>query len=165
MTESPRSLAVDRAGFDCVTDSDALQADRLCQELLLRFYDAVTAGGAEPLEATEWARGADYFLRDFLIDIKGCNLFAEEPGMIRRFAGNWYIITNLDPDFDLLCRHLEGIRRFYRFLLEHGEISPACYAQVEKECGDLEYFRQRIDDFWALNGDGYTAWDRACPFR
>ena len=165
MTETLQPFVIDRAGFVCISDSEALRADSLCQELLLRFYHTEVERGADPIEATDWARGADYFLRDFLIDIKRANLFDEEPGMIRQFAGNWYVVSNLQPDFDHLYGQLEGVRRFYRFLNEQGAISSHFLARVEEECGDREFYRQRLHDFWTLSGDGYIDWDAACPFR
>jgi hypothetical protein len=160
---SPLRLCHD--DFTIADDADTLRVDRLCQELLRRFYEELLARGEDPVAATAWARGADYFLRDFLVDIKGYNLFHEAPGVVRQFAGNWYVVSNLEPELAILCGHLEGIRRFYHFLHDHGEISAQHLAQVKQDCSDLEYYGRRIDSFWELGEGGFPAWDAACPYR
>lgn len=165
MSKSSGSLEICHGDFTIADDADTLRVDRLCQELLRRFYDELLARGEDPVVATGWARGADYYLRDFLVDIKGCNLFHEEPCIVRQFAGNWYIISNLEPDLSLLTGHLEGIRRFYRFLRDHGEISERFLAGVEEDCSDQEYYGHRIDSFWNLDEGGFPAWDAECPYR
>ena len=58
------------------------------------------------------ANSADYFIRDFVVSIKQRNIFEERPGLVRQFAGNWYIVSNLEPNITELSEHLEGISRF-----------------------------------------------------
>jgi hypothetical protein len=165
MSDNVAPLGIRHGDFDIADDADTLRVDRLCQELLRRFYDELLEKGEDPVEATAWARGADYFLRDFLVDIKGYNPFRPVFGVVRQFAGNWYIVSTFEPDLEILQGHLEGIRRFYRFLAEHGEISAQFLSRVEEECSDLDYYGRRIDSFWELGDGGFPAWDAACPYR
>lgn len=165
MSKPSGSLEICHGDFTIADDADTLRVDRLCQDLLRRFYDELLDRGEDPLVATGWARGADYYLRDYLVDIRGFNLFDEVPGVVRQFAGNWFIVNNLEPDLSLLIGHLEGVRRFYRFLRDHGEISERFLAGVEEDCSDQDYYGQRIDSFWNLKEGGFPAWDAECPYR
>ena len=55
--------------------------------------------------------------------VKMFNIFDEMPGIVRQFAGNWFIINSVEPDIALLSRHLRGIRAFYHFLYNQRLIS------------------------------------------
>ena len=156
---------INKRDFDQVTLEDALRVDNLCQDLLMQFYEWMLANGVDAVEATSHARGADYFLRDFVVDIKQRNIFAETAGTIRQFAGNWYIVNTLEPDIEVLFRHLEGVRRFYGFLHAHGLISDWFLKEVERECVDRDYYRQRLDSFWEISGDGFLVWERKCSLK
>ena len=142
---------------------DDLRVDRLCKGLLMRFYEQLLADGLDPVLATSHAGGADYFLRDFVIDRLLANPLGGEPGLVRRFAATWYIISTLEPDAAELGRVLDGVAEFYRFLHRNGLVSAAYLASVESECADRDYYAGRIDAFWAITGDGYLAWERECP--
>lgn len=149
--------------FAITSLADEIRADRACHELLKRFAVDLATGGLDPGEAGALAHGADYFLREFLIGERRENLLQLPPGRIRQFAGNWYIIRNLEPNLAELCKILEGLVAFYRYLAEQGLVSAAMADQVLAESADLPWFQARIDAFWAITGDGYQAWVQGCP--
>ncbi len=156
---------MNKSDFDIETLEDELRVDGLCQGLLRRFYDNRLARGLTPHDATLLANSADYYLRDFVVDRMRANLFEEKPGLVRQFAGNWYIVNTLEPNVDELARHLAGIRAFYRFLREEGLISDDFFQSMEAECESLPWFSGRIESFWAIKDDGYTAWEQECSLK
>ncbi len=158
-------LNVNREEFNLSLPGDFPRVDSLCRELLLRFYEELQSEGVSPEEATPLASGADYFLRDFVVDFKGFNLFDEMPGIVRQFAGNWYITRTLEPNLEQLGRHLQGISAFYGFLQRHGLISAGYLRRIEEECADLAYYERRIATFWEIAGDGFAAWERECTLK
>jgi len=158
-------LSVHKEEFAIVTGEDYLRVDNLCKGLLMSFYEHLLAGGLAPEEATILANGADYFVRDFLVDYKGYNLFDERPGIVRQFAGNWYIVNTIDPDITHLSRHLQGIRAFYGFLCDKKLISVGYLLNLEKECGILSFYEARIESFWKIEGDGFASWERECTLK
>lgn len=158
-------IRIDKDAFTPLTNEDFMRVDNLCSALLLSFYEHIQTEGVSPEEATELAKGADYFIRDFVVDFKALNLFNEEPGIVRQFAGNWYIYNTLEPDIRQLGGHLRGIRAFYRFLHDQRLISAAYLAKIEKECDDIAYYDGRIESFWEIDGDGYLAWEAECSLK
>jgi hypothetical protein len=158
-------LAINKDEFNLYTQADFLRVDNLCKELLLRFYELLQREGLSPEEATVLASGADYFIRDFVVDFKAYNLFDEVPGIVRQFAGNWFIANSLEPDIGQLERHLRGVRVFYRFLHDHRLISQEFLRKIEKECDDLVYYESRIASFWEIKDDGYSAWESECTLK
>jgi len=160
-----REPRVDKEEFTPGTLEDDLRVDRLCKELLRSFYDRLLVDGLPPDEATALANGADYFIRDFVVDFKALNLFAEKPGIVRQFAGNWYIVNTLEPDIRQLARHLLGIKAFYRFLRDRQLISEGFLRTIENESDDLSFYESRIYSFWEIKGDGYLAWERECSLK
>ena len=102
-------------------------------------------------------------MREFVIAECGDNLLRLPAGRIRQFAGHWYIVRNLEPNIEELGTILNGIAACYRILDGHGLIVPDMSAAIASECGDLGWYRQRIESFWAIEDDGYTAWRAACP--
>ncbi len=158
-------LGVTKDDFRLRGPGDEPRVDRLCQELLRRYYEELLRDGIPPEEATHRASGADYYLRDFVVDNRGLSVFTECRGIVRRFAGNWYIVSTLEPNLAELTLTLQGIAGFYRFLHGHGLISAAHLAQMEAECADASYYDGRIASFWALAGDGYSSWERECSLK
>ena len=158
-------MKIQKNDFDIATLEDEIRVDALCRELLLIFYEETVAAGTDPVVATELARSTDYFVRDFLVDRLQRNIFAETPGTVRRFAGNWYIVTTSEPSPAEVAHHLAGVRAFYRFLTGKGLISPDYLAVVEVECSLLDYYAIRIDSFWQISGDGFREWDQECPLQ
>jgi hypothetical protein len=158
-------MRINKEAFTPVALEDYLRVDNLCRELLLRFYEEIQVEGVSPQEATALASGADYFILNFLVDFKGYNLFDERPGIVRQFAGNWYIVNTLEPDIAHLGPHLRGIAAFYRFLYDHRLISAGYLQEIETECGDLAYYESRIESFWAIEDDGFLSWERECTLK
>ncbi|SNB46083.1 hypothetical protein [Geobacter sp. DSM 9736] len=158
-------LKIEKGDFALGTLDDELRVDGLCKELLRNFYDQLLDDGLSPSRATELAGSADYFVRDFLVSIKQLNLFTEVLGTVRQFAGNWYIVSTLEPNMTELGRHLEGIREFYRFLHRRGWIAASCMEKIESECSEAAYYESRIESFWNISGDGYGAWERECSLK
>jgi hypothetical protein len=158
-------LQIDKDKFIPGTMEDDLRVDLHCKHLLQHFYNRLLADGLSPEEATALANGADYFLRDFVIDIKGLNLFGEKTGIVRQFAGNWYIVNTVEPDIRQLTGHLRGIKAFYRYLRDRELISTGYLENIERECDDTSFYEQRIESFWAISGDGFLAWERECSLK
>jgi len=149
--------------FDIGSLDAEIRADRLCEALLRIFCQfQLKEGGLRPESAGSLARGADYLLREFIIGDRHENIFKIVPARIRQFAGNWYITKTLEPNLKELREILEGTAEFYDFLTGFG-LYPADQAtEIRKFCQDLSYYQQRIEDFWAISGDGYPNWDTAC---
>src|SRR6266702_3688550 len=103
-------LVMNKDDFRLWSLEDELRVDGLCQKLVMRFYLQLLEDGISPEQATFLASSADYFIRDFVVGIKECNIFDEREGLVRQFAGNWYIVNTLEPNDAELSRHLEGIR-------------------------------------------------------
>ncbi len=151
--------------FEIASLEDELRVDALCRELLLAFYHERIGAGLDEHDATLLANSADYFIRDYLIGARQMNILETGPGAVRKFAGNWYIVNTLEPDISELEVHLKGICEFYRFLADQQAITPAALEAIENDCLDALFYRQRIDSFWAIAGDGYFAWEAACSLK
>lgn len=151
--------------FEITTLEDELRVDALCRELLLSFYHDRLAAGMDEHEATLLANSADYFIRDFLIGVRQLNILEPDPGIVRKFAGNWYIVNTLEPDCDELAGHLKGICEFYRFLAAHEAITADAFSVIEHDCREIPFYKQRIESFWGIQGDGYYDWEEACSLK
>ena len=163
--ESFDVLKVDKRDYVPTTLDDEIKVDKLCSELLHRFYCESQEAGLSPEQATALAGAADYFIRDFVVSIKSRSIFEERPGIVRQFAGNWYIANTLEPMASEIEGYLAGIREFYRFLYGHQLISLKFLQAIEAECAELEYYASRIDSFWDISGDGYEAWEKECSLK
>jgi hypothetical protein len=164
-SKSLNELKIVKEDFMPGTPEDDLRVDLQCKHLLQHFYNFQVSRGVSPHEATSLANGADYFIRDFVVDFMGFNLFDEPPGIVRRFAGNWYIVGAIEPDIQQLAGHLRGIRAFYRYLRDLGLISAGYLQNIEEECADIAYYERRIESFWDIKGDGYLAWEQECSLK
>lgn len=151
--------------FEFSTLDEEMRVDERCQSLLKHFYQDLQLRGRTPQQASDLAYSVDFYLRDYLIDACRQNVVRPQTGVIRRFAGNWYITHTLDPEPALLERSLEGIREFYRFLHRRHFISGDELAWLEQEAGLGEYYKQRIETFLDIYGDGFIAWDAECPMN
>ena len=136
-----------------------------CQSLLKRFYQHLQLGGRPPQQASDLAYAVDFYLRDYVLDFARLNVMRPQACIIRRFAANWFITHTLDPEVAILERHLEGIKEFYRYLHGRHFISREELTWLEKEAAQNEYYRQRIEGFLAIYGEGFTAWDAECPLK
>jgi hypothetical protein len=158
-------MQINKTDFEIKSVEDEIRADSLCKELLMEFYHSLQASGLDPAQATMLANSADYFVRDFIVGCKQRNLFAETPGLVRQFAGNWYIVNTVEPAPEELAIHLAGVARFYSHLSELGLISTEFLKRINEECSDSSFYTGRIDSFWAITGDGYLEWEKGCTLR
>jgi hypothetical protein len=156
---------IDKKDFDIRTIEDEIRVDGLCLDLLQRFYRHLLDSDILPVEASALASSADYFTRDFVVAIKQGNILDEKPGIVRQFAGNWYIANTIEPNMRELSGHLAGLKAFYGFLHASGFIGSEYLGAIEVECDDSSYYEQRIDSFWEIQGDGYFSWERECTLK
>ena len=158
-------LKVDKRDYVPASFEDEVRVDKLCSDLLHRFYCECLLAGLTPEDATALASGADYFVRDFVVSIKNRSIFDERPGLVRQFAGNWYIANTMEPIASEIERYLAGIKAFYRFLHGHQLISLKFLQSIESECAELDFYAGRIESFWDITGDGYHAWEKECTLK
>jgi hypothetical protein len=163
--EHDKKLPIDKSDFTINSLDDELRVDALCRDLLQKFYAHLLDTQVPPTEASALASSADYYIRDFVIDKKQRNILDERSGIVRQFAGTWYILNTLEPNMKELSCHLGGILAFYRFLYGNGSVSANFLDVVEKECNDIAYYEGRIASFWKIRGDGYFAWEKECTFK
>lgn len=159
----PRIVRFEREEFDFVTIEDEVRVDGRCQELLKYFHQQLLDRGLTPQASSDLTSRADYYLRDYVIDFARQNVLRPKPGIIMGFAANWFITNTLDPEISVLDLHLEAIREFYRFLNQQQFISGEELAVLDEEAGRSEFYRQRVESFLAITGDGYISWKAACP--
>lgn len=164
-TKVTNMTKIDRNDFNITSDEDEIRVDGLCSEILRYFHRCLLDSGTTPHEAGSLAHGADYFLRDYVVSARRENILDETPGLIRRFAATWYIISTLEPSLDELAGYLKGVQAFYLFLHDKGLISSPCLSQAEQECSDLDYYGKRIESFWDIKDDGYVAWEAECTLK
>jgi len=165
MTLSLSSPLWHHASYDLNNLADEMRVDQTCGTLLQTFRDDLLARGSSPLEAGEMARGADYFLRDFIIDDRRRNIFEVGPREVRQFAGNWYIVRNLEPNLKELSSLLRGVAAFYAFAARNGAVTETRAAEIGSACNEIDYFAARIESFWKISGDGYGEWERLCSLK
>jgi hypothetical protein len=155
-----------REDFDIRTLQDEIRAEQHCGRLLKLFFRTlVERDNCSSLEAATLARGADYFLREYLIPDRRENIFSPRPGRIRQFAGNFYIVRNMEPNMEELQSILQGVEIFYEFCRAIGKVPLVLVEQVRGECREADFYRKRIEDFWNIEGDGYLEWERACSLK
>lgn len=150
--------------YSFITLEDEITADNNCKALLKLYHQYLLKNdGFSPLEAGSMASGADYYLRDYMIDNRRTNIFKISPELIYGCAGNWYIVNNLNPTMTELVSILTGTSHFYRFCAEKKLIDPLTSEQIDLACSRHDYYQQRIESFNDLLGDGFSAWNQACP--
>ncbi len=160
----PLLQGLNKTEYNVETLDDEIRVDKLCVDILRHLYQDLTQQSKTPPEqAGEFCHGADYFLREFIIADRRVNLFDATPIHVRQFAGHWYIIRTTEPNLTELKSILSGTAEFYRFLSRQGLITESVANEIASQCQELDYYQQRIDDFWAIDGDGYDAWRQACP--
>ena len=145
---------------------DEIQVDQRCQKLLKLFLGHLHKElGIDQLTAGAHARGADFFLRDYMIDHWHENIFSITPDHVKGFGGNWYIIKTLEPNMKELTSLLEGIASFYTFCAYKKLLRPEISDSIVSACSKLSFYQQRIDSFHELEDGEYLDWDKACPIR
>ncbi len=162
MTENPE-IEFEHNDFEFETMDEELLVDGRCQQILKQFYLFLQQQGMAAEKASELAFSADLYLRDYLIDFGRQNIVRPQPGIVTKFAASWFITHTLDPEIDLLERHLAAVTGLYRYLHRQHLISAAELAFLVHEAGELEYYRQRIESFLNLTGSGFAEWDADCP--
>lgn len=154
----------DMASYQLETLDDEIRADQLCRKLLQTFHHhLLQEKSLPPLEAGVLAGGTDFFLRDYLIDGRRKNIFQISPRLVAGFAGNWYIRSTLEPNLAELKNILKGVYLFYCYCAEKKIIAPELSESLAAPCQQFDYYQERIDSFHTLLGDGYSAWNQACP--
>ena len=152
--------------FNLVTLDDEIRVDKRCVDLLRHFHQYLTCHeGLSPEQAGEICHGADYFLREFMIADRRDNLFCASAERVRQFAGHWYIIRTPEPNLAELTRILKGTALFYGFLTEQNLIDRQVSQEIARQCDGTDYYQHRIDEFWAIEGNGFDAWRQACPLE
>ena len=153
-----------KTAYDVRTLDDEIRIDGYCEALLKECYLLlVKEYELSPEAASKLCYGAGYFLREYLIPEQQTNLFDIDPQQVRQFAGNWYIIKNMEPNLSELTTILEGVTAFYQYCLDRKLISPDLFETVRATCADLAFYQERIDSFWEIEKDGYQQWNAACP--
>jgi hypothetical protein len=151
--------------FNLGSLEDEIRVDERCQDLLKHFYLNLISSGMSPQRASELAFSADLYVRDYVLDFARQNVVRPQPGIVRRFAATWYVIRTLDPEMELLERHLTAICELYGYLHRLHLISAEELRIVEEETANKKYYRSRIESFLAISGDGYFAWEAECPLK
>lgn len=160
----PLLQGLNKADYDIADLDDEIRVDQLCVGLLRHLYqNLIQKGGIPPEQAGAFCHGADYFLREFVVAERRENLFSIEAHCIRQFAGHWYITRTAEPNIQELKSILSGTAEFYHFIARQGLLTEAVANDIAAQCRELDYYQQRIDGFWAIEGDGYEAWRQACP--
>jgi hypothetical protein len=149
--------------FEFDTIDEELLVDGRCQQILKQFYLFLQHQGMTAERASELAFSADLYLRDYLIDFGRQNIVRPQTGIVSKFAGSWFITHTLDPEFVALEHHLTAISELYRYLHRQHLVSAEELTFLLNEAEQLEFYRQRIDSFLNLSGDGFAAWDAECP--
>ena len=151
--------------FEFDTINEELLVDQRCQQLLKHFYLNLLQKGMTAELASERAFSIDLYLRDYLLDFGRQNVVRPQPGIVKIFAGSWFITHTLDPEMEMLKRHLLAITEFYTYLQCQHLISADELAFLVREVGEVDYYNKRIDSFLAIYGDGYSVWDQECPAK
>jgi hypothetical protein len=170
MRKKPPLKVSDKAfefdNFNIRNLDDEIVVDQLCALFLETFYHhLVEKNKVAPIVAGRLARGADHFLREFIIPEQGENIFSISPDCVRQFAGNWYIVKTLEPNAKELGNILNGIKEFYGFCKNAGKIDSVLYEEIARNCDRLDYYERRIDSFWEIEGDGFFSWDAECSLK
>ncbi|MBN1956591.1 MAG: hypothetical protein JXQ81_07800 [Desulfuromonadales bacterium] len=143
---------------------DEIRVDQLCLKLLKLFLQHLhESPEIDPLTAGRHARGADFFLRDYMLDHLRKNIFSITPHDIRGFAGNWYIVKTLEPNLKELQDLLEGIANFYIFCADKELIPALLLPELLTACSEHSFYQQRIETFHDLKDNEFLGWNKTCP--
>lgn len=156
-------IAFEHDDFDFASVEEEVRVDERCQALLGCFYRHLQQLGHPPQTASRLAFGADYYLRNYLLDFARQNVVRPLPGIVSYFAASWFITHTLAPEMSVLEQHLEAVQEFYRFLHRQHFISADELSCIEAEVDQADFYRDRIARFLAIVGDGFFAWDAECP--
>lgn len=162
----PLLQGLNKTDYNINNLDDEVRVDTLCKGLLRHLYQELTQRSKVDLvKAGEFCHGADYFLREFIIADRHENLFAIDANRVRQFAGHWYIIRTTEPNLKELQGILTGTAQFYQFLARQGLVTELAADKITSQCREFDYYQERINDFWAIEGDGYNRWRQTCPLE
>jgi len=161
----PLEIDFEHDDFEFATLEEELLVDQRCQQVLKHFYLYLQQRGMSPESASEQAFSADLYVRDYLLDFARQNLVRPQPGVVRKFAGSWFITHTLDPEMALLERYLSAVAELYRFLRRQHLISAEELAFLVEEAGQVDFYQKRIDSFLNISGDSFVEWDAECPAK
>jgi hypothetical protein len=153
------------ADFDFEDIDEELRVDNNCRALLNRFYMDLLSRGVSDQDASEATFCADYYLRDYLLDHLRQNIVRPRAGIVRFFAGNWFIVKTLDPEIAVLEKYLKAIAELYQFLHRQHYISKDELEYLLCETEQTEFYKKRIDSFLAICGEGYISWGEECQLE
>lgn len=159
------AIEFEQDDFEFANLEEELLVDQRCQQVLKHFYLYLQQQGMTAERASELAFSADLYVRDYLLDFACQNLVRPQPGIVKKFAGSWFITHTLDPEMTLLESHLTAIVELYRFLRHQHLISADELAFLEGEAGQTDFYQMRITTFLDITGDGFVVWDEECPAR
>ncbi len=161
--ESEKINLYDKENYHVKSFDDEIRIDKTCKALLQDFHKyLLNDKKIAPLKAGMMAGGADYYLRDFMVDQQRANIFDTSADLVRRFAGNWYIITTLEPNMTELKDILTGVSEFYAFCAEKKVVPADVAAAISDACQQHDFYHQRIESFHDITGDGFIAWNKIC---
>ena len=161
--ESEEINLYDKENYHVESFDDEIRIDKTCKALLQDFHKyLLNDQKIAPLKAGMMAGGADYYLRDFMVDQQRANIFDASADLVRRFAGNWYIITTLEPNMTELKDILAGVSEFYTFCAEKKVVPVDISAAITEACQQHDFYQQRIESFHDITGDGFIAWNKIC---
>jgi hypothetical protein len=151
--------------YDVANWQDEARVDRLCQSVLRQFHSTLlNEQQCDPIEAGLLARSADYFLREFIVGDRQENIFEILPIRVHQFAGNWYIIKNMEPNMEELTDLMFGIDSFYSWAADSGLYKEQDQMEIRNFCRALDVYRERIESFWEIS-DNYADWDSEIPLK
>ncbi|WP_020675925.1 hypothetical protein [Geopsychrobacter electrodiphilus] len=152
--------------YDIESLETEITADRCCKQLLKAFHRwLLDERRSEALEAGRLAAGVDYFLCDFMIGARRQNIFQATAEQLRQFGGNWYIVSNLEPNLPELEPMLRGTSLFYKYAVELDLVDSTIAEEIEQAAAQVDFYQGRIDAFYQLQDDEYRAWNQACPLK
>ncbi|HLG41946.1 MAG TPA: hypothetical protein VI643_01180, partial [Planctomycetota bacterium] len=90
-----------------------------------------------------------------------------KPGqqVVRRFLGNYYPRTVVNPNLDFVFRSLSALPAFYAWLARAGLIRWSVVDAVVEECRDWPWFRQRLLEYAELRGRARSRWCREFDYK
>ena len=160
----PLLQGINASDYDIKDMDDEIRVDKLCVDLLRHLYQDLTQGqNIESEQAGSLCRGADYFLREFIIAEKCENLLQVEAKRVRQFAGHWYITRTPEPNLTELGEILSGTDAFFRFLSRQQLVSKENAEAIAEQCHEHDYYQARIDSFWDITDGGFDSWRQECP--
>ncbi len=93
----------------------------------------------------------DFFLNVYLNRYERISPTAVSEIEITDFLGNFYIRKVIDGTKSGLLSFIPSIKKFYRFLLEIGEIDEDQYTDIYDTCRNPNRYRKRFDNYFNLD--------------